>query len=80
MLKKPKTTIENIKKLINELKYYIVNDGGDMDFVSYKNKVITIRIKGACVGCTYLPQTFDQGIKMSLLTEFPDVKDVVFIY
>ncbi|MDR0341295.1 MAG: NifU family protein [Mycoplasmataceae bacterium] len=70
--------VTKIKNLISELKYYIQNDGGDMEFVSFIDGILTIKISGACVGCDYAYNTFDEGIKLSLLTEIKEIKDVVF--
>jgi Fe-S cluster biogenesis protein NfuA len=69
-----------IKEMIDELKYYIQNDGGDMEFVSFENSILKIKISGTCVGCEFKTNTFDEGIKMSLMNTFKEIKDVEFIY
>nr|MDE6477176.1 NifU family protein [Mycoplasmoidaceae bacterium] len=38
--------VERIKELVEALRVYINADGGDMEFVSYENKILTLRILG----------------------------------
>lgn len=52
-----------------------------MEYVNYDKKthILTIKVKGACVGCVYFADTFDDGIKKVILMELPFVKDIKFI-
>jgi Fe-S cluster biogenesis protein NfuA len=70
-----------ILKIIEKLRVYLQNDGGDMEFVDYndKQKLLKIKVKGACVGCPYFDDTFDSGIKQAILFELPFVKEVEFL-
>jgi len=72
-------TIQKIKDLLQILKIYINADGGDVEFVEYKNKILTLKIIGKCVGCPFRYNTFDEGIKVAFLQEIKEIKDVVFI-
>ncbi|MDR2654406.1 MAG: NifU family protein [Mycoplasmataceae bacterium] len=74
--------IEKIKKVIKKLRVYLEDDGGDMELSSFSSKdnELIIRIKGACVNCPYIEQTFDKNIKELLLLEIPFLKKVTFIY
>ena len=49
-------------------------------FVNYKNKVLTLRILGQCASCPFVGNTFDEGVKLTILNEIKEVKDVKFIY
>ena len=40
--------IEKIKEVIETLRFYVQQDGGDMSFVSYENDIVSINIFGAC--------------------------------
>lgn len=69
-----------IQDTIESLRVFINNDGGDLSFISFKDKILTLRISGACVGCAFINNTFDLGVKEVILTEFKDeIKDVKFI-
>ena len=72
--------LTRINDTIESLRVFINNDGGDLTFVSFENKILTLRISGACVGCAFINNTFDLGVKEVILTEFKnEVSDVKFI-
>lgn len=72
--------LTRIHDTIESLRVFINNDGGDLSFVNFKDKILTLRISGACVGCAFINDTFDLGVKEVILTEFKDeIKDVKFI-
>ena len=72
--------VRRIKELVESLRIYINADGGDMEFVNYENKILTLKILGACTGCPFISVTFDEGVKKVFLTEFKkEIKDVKFI-
>ncbi len=77
--KSQQTTLDKINDLIQTLRVYINFDGGDVEFVSYKDHILTLKMKGACATCPWSTNTYDQGIKQVLLEEIKDIKDVKFI-
>ncbi len=72
--------LSRVKDLLETVRVYINADGGDIEFVSLENKVLTLKILGACVGCPFIGATFDEGVKTLFLSEFKnELKDVIFI-
>ena len=69
----------HVKKIISHLRPYIMGDGGDVEFVSLDDGIVTIRLLGACVGCSMIDVTLNNGIKNWILEEVPEVKDVVMV-
>ncbi len=61
--------IEDIKEVIDTIRMYIQQDGGDLEFVSYDNNVVTLRILGACVGCNMIDNTYKDGVEAILKDE-----------
>ncbi len=68
---------EKIKKIVEHIRPYINADGGDLEFVSYIDNVVTVNLTGACVGCSMIDTTLNDGIKGWIMDEVPEVKDVV---
>ncbi len=68
---------DKIKKFIDTLKPAINSDGGDLEFISYQDKVVKIRLLGACVGCRLAGTTLNGYIREEILNHFPEVNDVV---
>lgn len=70
--------IENkIKEIIDNLRPYLVSDGGNIEFVKYENNVVYIRLQGACANCDMLDITLKDGIESVIKDEIPEVIDVV---
>ena len=43
--------IETIRKELDSIKVFINADGGDVNFVSLVDGVLTLEISGHCIGC-----------------------------
>ncbi|GMO15591.1 MAG: hypothetical protein Ta2E_06590 [Mycoplasmoidaceae bacterium] len=73
--------VKKINEVISKLRTYLQNDGGDMELVSYDKKtgVIIIKVLGACIGCEYFDDTFNDNIKQTIMLELPKIKNVLFI-
>ena len=70
---------DTVRSIINHIRPYIIGDGGDIDLVSVKEGIVTIRLLGACVGCSMIDVTLNQGIKNWIIEEVPEIKDVVLL-
>jgi Fe-S cluster biogenesis protein NfuA len=69
---------EAITNLLNEyVKPAVESDGGAIDFVSFKDGVVTVQLRGSCSGCPSSTVTLKNGIEQLLTTELPAVKEVV---
>lgn len=68
---------EKIKKVIDELRPYLINDGGNIEFVKYENNIVYIKMMGACADCMMLDYTLKDGIEQAIKEEVPEVKKVV---
>ncbi len=52
---------------------------GDLEYVSFVNGVVTVQLKGACVGCPIVWYTVKEGILTHLQANIPEVIDVEWI-
>ena len=68
-----------VKKIISHLRPYIMGDGGDIQLVSVENGIVTVTLLGACVGCSMIDVTLNNGIKNWIMEEVPTIKDVVLM-
>lgn len=74
----PEYTIEEqIIAVLNVIRPYLNNDGGDVEFLRYENGVVYVRMSGACVGCMSLDVTLNEGIREILVENIPGVVEVV---
>lgn len=78
-MKDTKTLIEEIRKELESIKPFINADGGDVNFVSLKDGVLTLEISGHCIGCMSFDVTYTYGIKGNMMQVHPEIKDVIFV-
>lgn len=79
---KPRTYEEQltkIKEVIETLRIYVQQDGGDFRFVKYEDNCVYIELLGACVGCMLVDVTYKDGLENILKQEVPEVKEVEVI-
>lgn len=61
--------LAEILDVIDTIKIYIAQDGGDMEFISYEDDVVTIKLLGACVSCNLTDITYQAGLQEILRDE-----------
>lgn len=73
-------TIENkIKETINAIRPYLINDGGDIEFIKYEDHIVYVKMIGACSNCQVLDFTLKDGIESTLKEEIPEIKEVISV-
>lgn len=73
-----KAIVQKIKDLIETyVKPAVEMDGGNIEFKSYVNGVVTVEMQGACSGCPSSTQTLKGGIEGMMKRMIPEVKEVV---
>lgn len=69
--------IKKIKEVIDKLRPYLQNDGGDIQFKRFENGVVYVKLVGACSNCPMATMTLQDGIENALINEVPEVIKVV---
>lgn len=67
---------EQIKNVIHKLRPYLQRDGGDIEYVDFKDGIVYVRMLGACAGCTMIDDTLKDGVQQILMEEVPGVLEV----
>ena len=65
--------VEKIKQVIERTRVFLQQDGGDVEYVDFKEGIVYVRLTGACVGCSAINVTLYDGIESILLAEVPEV-------
>ncbi len=69
--------ISKIKSILNELRPFLINDGGDIEFIKFEDGIVYIKLFGACADCQMLDLTLKDGIETALKDEIPEVESVI---
>ena len=68
-----------IIEIIDKLRPFLINDGGNIEFIKYEDNIVYIRMMGACADCMLLDYTLKDGIEIAIKDEVPSVKAVINI-
>lgn len=70
--------VQKIKELIETyVKPAVEMDGGNIEFKSFNEGIVTVVLQGACSGCPSSTVTLKSGIESMLQRMIPEVKEVV---
>ncbi len=70
--------VAKIKELINTyVKPAVEMDGGNIEFKSFKEGIVSVILQGSCSGCPSSTVTLKSGIEGMLKRMVPEVKEVV---
>lgn len=64
---------EKIKEVIDKIRPFLQNDGGDIEYISFENGIVNVKMQGACIDCINLDSTISDGIEMILVDEVSGV-------
>ena len=68
---------EKVETALNKIRPSLEADGGNVELISVKDGVVTVKLTGACAGCPMSTLTLQNGIERILKQEIPEVKQVV---
>lgn len=68
-----------IIETIDSLRPFLINDGGNIEFIKYEDNIVYIKLLGACINCQMLDVTLKEGIEAAIISEVPEVKEVINI-
>ena len=67
-----------VEKALEQVRPHLKKDGGDVELIDVDaNKIVHVRLKGACAGCPASIFTLKAGIEAFIKEEIPEIKSVV---
>lgn len=70
-------TVLMIKEILDtRIRPTVQEDGGDVQFVSFRDGVVELQLRGACRSCSSSVVTLKHGIENMLMHYIPEVKEV----
>jgi Fe-S cluster biogenesis protein NfuA len=67
---------ENIETVLDELRPYLMADGGNVELVDIEGPVVKVRLQGACGSCPSSTMTLKMGIERKLKDSIPEIAEV----
>jgi len=70
----------NVEKALDEIRPYLQTDGGDISLLAIENdRLVKVRLEGACVGCSVNQMTLRSGVEMTIKKYVPQIEQVINI-
>lgn len=70
-------TNENVETVLDELRPFLLADGGNVEIVEIDGPVVKVRLQGACGTCPSSTMTLKMGIERKLREAIPEVSEVI---
>ncbi len=61
---------------IDEVRPFLQQDGGDIEFVGFEDNILYVNILGACTNCASLEDTLKLGVETIVKDKCPFVEEV----
>ena len=69
-------TEENVETVLDEMRPYLMADGGNVRLVEIEGPIVKLELQGACGSCPSSTMTLKMGIERRLREKIPEVVEV----
>jgi Fe-S cluster biogenesis protein NfuA len=69
-------TNDNVEKVLDEMRPYLMADGGNVELVDIDGPIVKLRLQGACGSCPSSTMTLRMGIERRLREYIPEIAEV----
>ncbi|KOR37104.1 MULTISPECIES: NifU family protein [Planktothricoides] len=69
-------TPNNVETVLDELRPYLMSDGGNVELVEIDGPIVKLRLQGACGSCPSSTMTLRMGIERKLRESIPEIAEV----
>jgi lysyl-tRNA synthetase class 2 len=70
-------TWENVELVLDEMRPYLIQDGGNVKISDIDGPVVRLQLEGACGTCPSSTQTMKMGLERGLRERIPEIQEVV---
>ena len=67
---------KKVLEVINDLRPFLMNDGGNIELVKIEDNIVYVRFQGACSSSMMRQVTLKEGIEKTLMEKVPEIKEV----
>jgi Fe-S cluster biogenesis protein NfuA len=70
-------THANVEKALEEIRPFLISDGGNIKLLSIEDNVVKVQLEGACIGCSVNQMTLKNGVEATIKKYAPQIEEVV---
>ena len=72
-------TLNSVEKALDEIRPFLMNDGGNIKLLSIEDNIVNVQLEGACTGCSVNQMTLKNGVEATIKKYAPQILEVVNI-
>lgn len=66
-----------IKQIIEDMRPYLNEDGGDIEFIKLDENYVFVKLYGTCLYCGMQDNTINYGILKMIQEKYPEIEGVI---
>ncbi|CAM1341679.1 NifU family protein [Tenacibaculum amylolyticum] len=70
-------TQDKVEKALEEIRPFLVSDGGNIKLLSIEDKIVKVQLEGACSGCSVNQMTLKNGVEATIKKYAPEIEEVI---
>lgn len=70
---------ERVEKALEEIRPFLVSDGGNIRLISIEENTVKVQLEGACSGCSVNQMTLKNGVEATIKKFAPEIEEVINI-
>ncbi|CAM9893566.1 unnamed protein product [Choristocarpus tenellus] len=70
-------TLENVELVLDEMRPYLMSDGGNVRVAEIDGPVVKLELQGACGSCPSSTMTMKMGLERRLVEKIPEISQVI---
>jgi Fe-S cluster biogenesis protein NfuA len=70
-------TVDNVEKALEEIRPFLMSDGGNIKLLSIEDEIVKIQLEGACIGCSVNQMTLKNGVEATIKKYAPQIVAVI---
>jgi len=70
-------TVNNVEKALDEIRPFLISDGGNIKLLSIENSIVRVQLEGACTGCSVNQMTLKNGVEATIRKYVPQIAEVI---
>ncbi len=70
-------TLNNVEKALEEIRPFLMSDGGNIKLLSIEDSIVKVQLEGACIGCSVNQMTLKNGVEATIKKYAPHIEEVI---
>ena len=70
-------TLDNVEKALEEIRPFLMSDGGNIKLLSIEDEIVKVQLEGACIGCSVNQMTLKNGVEATIKKYAPQIVAVI---